>query len=212
MEIVQLIPMIKRYCNVMPAKAAGRVGDVENDRLSGRGALLFMVLLSILFVVPLYASQSNAGKAGEDGTPKAAIVKGGPSATGSEGKKIALIVNIKTAYDEESRKKGLSGLQSMPAENGMLFVLDAHRHNYFWMKGMKFPLDILFFDVDKRLTGFLPGLAPCEECRIYEAPEGTAYALEINAGMAGKYGLEAGDVLVLSDSMNKEISAYREGR
>ncbi len=93
-------------------------------------------------------------------------------------------------------QQGLSGRSSMPDDRGMLFILDSGAEHSFWMKGMEFPIDILFFAEDKSLTEILPKLMPCKECPTYKAPAHTAYALEINAGLAEALGLKTGDRFV----------------
>ena len=40
---------------------------------------------------------------------------------------------------------------------------------------------------------------PCKECTKYKAPANTAYALEINAGMAEALGIKTGDRLVFAN-------------
>jgi len=106
------------------------------------------------------------------------------------------VFNVETVSGQKDREKGLAERASIPNDYGMLFILESTHPQFFWMKGMKFSLDILFFDKDKILTGMLPGLRPCTECAIYKAPEGAAFALEINAGMADRLGLRTGDRIV----------------
>jgi uncharacterized membrane protein (UPF0127 family) len=114
-------------------------------------------------------------------------------------KKTIAVFTIESVSDQKALQKGLAGRQSIPDKFGMLFILDNTSKQYFWMKGMEFPIDILFFNKDKRLTQILPNLLPCEKCSIYEAPAGTAYALEINAGIADVLGLKTGDSFVFTD-------------
>jgi uncharacterized membrane protein (UPF0127 family) len=98
--------------------------------------------------------------------------------------------------DRKAMQQGLSGRSSMPDDHGMLFVLDSSTEHSFWMKGMEFPVDILFFAEDKSLTEVLSKLMPCKECQSYKAPVHTAYALEINAGLAEALGVRKGDRFV----------------
>src|SRR5690349_12394377 len=52
--------------------------------------------------------------------------------------------SVVVAKTPEEREKGLSGRDSLAQNSGMLFVFD-HPDTYtFWMKGMKFPLDMIF--------------------------------------------------------------------
>ena len=56
-----------------------------------------------------------------------------------------------------------------------------------------------FFNKDKTLIEIMPGLLPCVACAKHKAPAGTAYALEINTGMADKFDIKTGDRLVYTD-------------
>ena len=109
------------------------------------------------------------------------------------------VIRVATVSDRKAMEKGLSGKPPIPDDFGMLFIIDSSREHFFWMKNMEFPIDILFFDKDRKLTEILTGLTPCEECTKYKAPEDTAYALEINAGMAEGFGIKAGDSIVFDE-------------
>ncbi len=100
-----------------------------------------------------------------------------------------------TASDPASLAKGLSGRKEISEDQSMLFLLDSDSLHFFWMKGMMFPLDILFFDSDKSLIGILYDLPPCDDCPTYEAPAAAAYALEIKSGIANKHKIRIGDRL-----------------
>jgi len=110
------------------------------------------------------------------------------------------VFKVETVSDEKKRLKGLSQRPPLPDDYGMLFLLDSTLSQSFWMKGMEFSIDILFFDKDNRLLEILPDLPPCEECVKYKAPANTASALEINAGMANALGIKTGDRFVFTDN------------
>lgn len=105
---------------------------------------------------------------------------------------------VETAGDAESLRKGLSGREGMPEDHGMLFLIN--KENSFWMNGMKFPLDILFFDRDMRLIEIRHNLQPCDACMPFDPEYPSAYALEINAGIAKKLGLRIGDGFVIKSA------------
>jgi uncharacterized protein len=106
--------------------------------------------------------------------------------------------SVEVASGILERQKGLSGRSSLPLGNGMLFILDSTAEHFFWMKGMEFPIDILFFDESRVLSEVLAGLQPCGDCVQYKAPQNTAYALEVNAGTAGSLGIKKGDRFVFA--------------
>ncbi|MEW6107714.1 MAG: DUF192 domain-containing protein [Nitrospirota bacterium] len=106
---------------------------------------------------------------------------------------------VETAADALSRRKGLTGREKMNDDHGMLFILDDNYVDVFWMKGMNFPIDILFFDRNRRLIDVFADLSPCSECPFIMPSRPAAYALEINAGMAEKYDIRIGDMFVLEN-------------
>ena len=106
---------------------------------------------------------------------------------------------VEVVTNKADKNKGLSGRDSMPADAGMLFVLGPDDSRLFWMKGMNFPIDIIAIDSGMRVTKIIRDLHPCTQCPIYSVSETAAYALEINAGLAGKYGIAVGDHLVIKE-------------
>jgi uncharacterized membrane protein (UPF0127 family) len=104
---------------------------------------------------------------------------------------------VETASTPESKTKGLAGREKMPGNHGMLFIMNDNLETSFWMKGMKFPIDILFFDRNKILTDIFENLSPCVVCQLIKSSNPSAYALEINAGMSKKYKLKVGDTFVI---------------
>lgn len=63
-----------------------------------------------------------------------------PVAIGWAGKKFA----IERADTEQAREKGLGGRESLCSSCAMLFVFPRSGNYGFWMKDMKFPLDIIW--------------------------------------------------------------------
>jgi hypothetical protein len=59
-------------------------------------------------------------------------------------------LKIKLANTDEARSKGLSGISSLPADEGMLFIFDQKGTTpAFWMKDMLIPLDIIWIKDSK---------------------------------------------------------------
>ncbi|MEC4675329.1 MAG: DUF192 domain-containing protein [Nitrospirota bacterium] len=107
---------------------------------------------------------------------------------------------VESAVDNKSRARGLAGRREISGSNGMLFVLDDRKPVFFWMKGMKFPLDILFFDRNKIVTDIFEDLSPCDDCPLISPSGPATYALEINAGLTKKYGITSGDRFVIGEA------------
>ncbi len=104
---------------------------------------------------------------------------------------------VEVVKDREGLKKGLSEREFMPEDHGMLFVIDSSQEHAFWMKGMRFPLDIIFLGENMHIIEILEDLQPCGNCPVYFPKGRPSYALEINAGLAKKLGLAIGDTLVI---------------
>ncbi len=100
--------------------------------------------------------------------------------------------SVEVAADAMKIRKGLSGRESMPEDDGMLFLLGRTKY-YFWMKGMRYPLDFVVFDKGAKVIDIVPDLQPCERCPDIAIPEGAGYLLEINAGLSKKLGIRLGD-------------------
>lgn len=99
-----------------------------------------------------------------------------------------------TAY---LRSQGLSGRESLPEDAGMLFVFGSSSVQTFWMKGMRFPLDIIWIQND-RIVGIEKNVPPEPDAsvfglKLYSSPEPVNKVLEINAGLSERYGFEVGD-------------------
>ncbi|MBI5331007.1 MAG: DUF192 domain-containing protein [Betaproteobacteria bacterium] len=90
---------------------------------------------------------------------------------------------VETASTPAERSRGLSFRPGLAASTGMLFVLASPGLQGFWMKDMRFPLDIVWVGSGNAV---LQGVTaqPCRqaECPILQPPAPVAYVLEVNAG------------------------------
>jgi len=61
-------------------------------------------------------------------------------------------LNCELALDFKTKLAGLMHREMLPDGDGMIFVYKYNWFRSFWMKGMKFPIDIIFIDADCRIT------------------------------------------------------------
>lgn len=102
--------------------------------------------------------------------------------------------NVQIADDDAERSRGLMHVKQMPTSAGMLFVFDPPRPVAFWMKNTLIPLDMIFADRQGRIRNIHESAIPHDETPI--PGEGDIYTvLEINGGLAKRFGIAAGDVL-----------------
>lgn len=108
-------------------------------------------------------------------------------------------IKVEWADTQSARIKGLSGRTSLGNNEGMLFIFPEKSVQKFWMKEMKFPLDIIWID-GERIAGIVYGAEPEADNQptIYSSPEPVDKVLEVNAGTALAKGMKVGDVIILN--------------
>lgn len=102
-------------------------------------------------------------------------------------------IEVEIADSELEQYRGLSGRLSLKEGQGMLFVFSDYQNRRFVMRNMKFPLDIIFIK-DSVVTEVRKNCPPegSDPQKIYESGAKVNYVLEVPAGYANKYGIEAG--------------------
>lgn len=99
---------------------------------------------------------------------------------------------VEVADEETERERGLSNRSEPQA---MLFLFETRFSPGFWMKDMRFPIDIVWIDGDK-IVGIEKDLQPEDPPKtIYVSSSPMTAALELPAGTADAYALKIGDVL-----------------
>ena len=102
------------------------------------------------------------------------------------------------ADTSETRAQGLSGLASIPENAAMWFDLGTGREAAFWMKDMRFALDIVWVDEGLRVVGVSTGVpVPTPDVGddalpTYSPGVPVRYVLEVNAGVAAARGIVPG--------------------
>ena len=96
--------------------------------------------------------------------------------------------SVQEAKTKEELLKGLSGITSLPKDQGMLFYFGEPQEVSMWMKDTEIPLDIAFINEDLQVTKVHTG-QPEDETLISQ-PD-TMYVLEVNADS----GIKEGDIL-----------------
>lgn len=112
-----------------------------------------------------------------------------------------LNINIEIADSLPERKKGLGERETLAINSGMLFIFDKSDKWAIWMKGMRFPIDIIWINEDKKIVDFAASVQPQpgkpdRELVIYTPREKAKYVLEINAGLADINNLRLGDAVI----------------
>lgn len=145
-------------------------------RMSGKFNLLYIFVGLTLVVIGIYLFKK----------PEPKIMIG------------ELVIPVEVAVSDKEKNKGLGYRDKLGDGRGMIFVFD-HKDQYpFWMRGMRFPIDILWIsgNVIVEITDNVqvPG-NPEDTMRIsiYHPQAPIDRVLELNAGAAQKYGINIGD-------------------
>lgn len=110
---------------------------------------------------------------------------------------------VEVADDSAERALGLSGRDSLAEDAGMWFAYLTSNQRSFWMRGMRFPIDIVWVDSSMKVVGVTHDApvpspeAAIEDLPLYNPGTPIMYVLEINAGLATDLGIEAGALVSL---------------
>ena len=108
-------------------------------------------------------------------------------------------LEVEVADTRASRELGLSGRTQIGDDEGLLFVFDVPGRYGFWMKGMKFPLDVAWINQNGVIVDIERNLTPDTYPKAYTNQSDASYVLEINAGLAEKFGLYLGSKVKITE-------------
>ncbi len=103
---------------------------------------------------------------------------------------------VEVADTPMARVRGLSGRPSLAKSEGLLFIFPFASVQTFWMKGMNFPIDIIWIR-NNRVVGWAENALPetDDDYSLYTSPEAVDVVLEINAGQVSEFGINIGDLV-----------------
>ena len=107
-------------------------------------------------------------------------------------------ISVEIADTQEKQKKGLSGRENLPEDSGMLFVFKEEGRHQFWMKDMKFPIDIIWINKDT-VVDITHDARPENDggyLKIYEPRSKVRFVLEVNSGFAKENNVKIGNRVV----------------
>ena len=98
----------------------------------------------------------------------------------------------------ELMSKGLSVKNQLRENESMLFVFEEPLRHTFWMKDMKFPIDIIWLDSNGKIVHIEENLMPCPLvliCPSYAPNADSQYVLETIAGFAQRHNISLGTTI-----------------
>ncbi|HJU62507.1 MAG TPA: DUF192 domain-containing protein [Candidatus Binatia bacterium] len=103
-----------------------------------------------------------------------------------------LTFQVEVADTPAKRELGLQYRRELPADRGMIFLFPSESHHSFWMKNTPIPLDMIFINGDRKIVGIVEQAVPFST-DSRSVPAASQFVLEINGGLAGRYGVKVGD-------------------
>ncbi len=151
---------------------------------------LFLIIVAVLFFGGAFSTVSFL-------TPlQKGAINSAKKNTSLSVKTLKIDVDVLTTPNE--RKKGLGGREDLAITRGALFVFESSDIWPIWMKDMKFAIDIIWMDENKKIVYIVGGARPepgmkDKDLTIYKPGAQAKYILEINAGLANLNNLQVGD-------------------
>lgn len=104
-------------------------------------------------------------------------------------------LNADVPITSELMAKGLAVKNQLKESEAMLFVFEESAQHSFWMKDMKFPIDIIWLDSDGKVVHIEQNLQPCVSvliCTSYSPDIDSQYVLETVAGFTQRHNISVG--------------------
>ena len=96
------------------------------------------------------------------------------------------VFQVDVADTQRARERGLSGREELRDNQAMLFVFEEDGPLPIWMKGMKFPIDIIWLDRGHQVVHIERNVQPdAVPYNVYQSPVPARYVLEVAAGSRG---------------------------
>ena len=102
-------------------------------------------------------------------------------------------VRVTVADTPETRQKGLGGRNGLAPDEGMLFIFPQDGKYGFWMKDMKFPIDMLWLSGTRRVVYMAQNVSPDTYPEVFAPTRPARYVFELPAGYAKAYTVGVGD-------------------
>lgn len=117
-------------------------------------------------------------------------------------KEVSVVIagNTLTAFVSDTgelRSRGLSGFSKLHDDEAMLFIFENEGMWDFWMKDMKFSIDMVWVDKNKSVVGIEKAVSLETFPKSFSAGEKSLYVLEFNSGTVDQLGVKIGDEIIL---------------
>jgi uncharacterized membrane protein (UPF0127 family) len=142
-----------------------------------RLSYILIAVVATLIVAAILNPLSSADKDGKKSHEESRVVV---KLHLKDGSQCEVCIEIADTY--QKMETGLSGVKSLDNYDGMLFPLSGTAGTSFWMKGVYFPIDLLFFKRDGTFISH-QRMPTCQEntCELFPVPQEAFWGLELPA-------------------------------
>ncbi len=112
---------------------------------------------------------------------------------------------VEVAETKLFQERGLSGHKPLQSNEGMFFVFEKPDNYGFWMKDMTFPIDIIWFGPDYKITHIEKAVDPRTYPKIFYPGADSQYVLEVSSGVSDALNLKIGDSVVFQRKASKNL-------
>ena len=111
-------------------------------------------------------------------------------------------VEVRIAETRQQKIVGLSETATLPNGSGMLFPYEESGEHTYVMRGMEFPLDIVFIGADGRINAIesAPAPGPNEDGENIRRTGTGKYVLEVPRGWMDRHGIDVGHRVAINRS------------
>lgn len=113
--------------------------------------------------------------------------------------------NVDVAETKYFLEKGLSGRDGLGTDEGMFFIFKKPSNYGFWMKDMKFPIDIIWIGQDFRIVHIEKSVFPNTYPKVFYPNAPSQYVLEVSAGQSEALNLKNGDLVYFKIKASKNL-------
>ena len=108
------------------------------------------------------------------------------------------LIKAKVAAKDQSRAAGLAAVPQLSDKDGMLFTYPQPQVPEYWMKGVAYPIDIIWIrdDTVSEVTANVPGSAggtPDDQLPRYRPTAPVTHVIEVSGGWTTRNGIQPGD-------------------
>jgi uncharacterized membrane protein (UPF0127 family) len=107
-------------------------------------------------------------------------------------------LKLEISDTETLQEQGLSNRASLDKDSGMLFVFETPGPYSFWMKDMKFPIDMIFIDSNYKIVTIAKDAKPSSYPTTFTPQSPVKYVLEVNSGFSDEHHLKEGTALAFT--------------